>query len=55
MIWFEALMQEFDALVEYIFQEGPKLKLLNINKIQGKYGISIYQTYHIMKNILQEY
>ena len=32
-----------------------KLKLLNINIIQGKYVISIDQTDHIIKNIIQEY
>ena len=48
-------MQEFDNLFDYTFQEGEKLKLLNINIIQSKYGISIDQTDHIMKNIIQEY
>ena len=31
------------------------MKLLNINMIQSKYGISIEQTDHIIKNIIQEY
>ena len=55
MICFERLTQESDTIFEYTFQEGSKLKLLNINIIQGKYGINIDQTYHIMKNIIQEY
>ena len=54
-IFFEILTQEFDSLFEYNFQEGSKLKLLNIKIIQGKYGINIDQTDHIMKNIIQEY
>ena len=52
-IYFEILTQWFDALFGYTFQEGSKLKLLNINIIQSKYGISIDQTDHIMKNIIQ--
>ena len=47
-------MQEFDILFDYTFQKVPKLKILNINIILNKYGISIDQTDHIMKNI-QEY
>ena len=39
----------FDTIFDYTSQEGSKLKLLNINILQGKYGISIDQTYHIMK------
>ena len=31
------------------------MKLLNVNIIQIKYGISIYQTDHIIKNIIQEF
>ena len=54
-ICFERLTQEFDTLFDYTFQEGLKLKLLNIHIIQGKYGISIYQIYHTIKNIIQEY
>ena len=34
---------------------GPKLKLLNINIIQSKYGIIIDRTDHIMKSFIQEY
>ena len=55
MIFFERLVKEFDTLFDYNFQEGPKLKLFNINIIQSKYGTSIYQTYHIIKNTIQEY
>ena len=55
MICFERLTKEFDTLFDYTFQEVSKLKLLNIKTIQSKYGISIDQTYHIMKNIIQEY
>ena len=42
-------MQEFDTIFDYTFQKGPKLKLLNIKIIQGKYGIDIEQTDQIMK------
>ena len=48
-------MQEFDTIFDYTFQERLKQKILNINNIQSKYGISIDQTYHIMKNSIQEY
>ena len=54
-ICFEILVQEFDTLFDYTLQEGSKLKLLDINIVQGKYGISIDQTDHIMKNFIQEY
>ena len=54
-MFLERLAQEFDTLFEYTFQDVPKLNLLNINIIQSKYGISIDQTYHIMKNIIQGY
>ena len=50
-IFFEILVQEFDTLFEYNFQEGPKLNLLNINIIQEKYGISIDQTDYSMKKL----
>ena len=55
IICFEILTQEFDTLFDYTFQEGSKLKLLNINIIKNKYGISIDQTDHIIKKIIQEY
>ena len=55
IIWFERLTQGFDNIFYHTFQEGSKLKLLNINIIQSKYGIIIYQTYHTMKNIIQWY
>ena len=48
-------MQEFDTLNENILQEGPKLKLVNINIIQSKYIIIIDQKNHITKDIIQEY
>ena len=48
-------MQEFETLFDYTFQEWPKLKLLNIRIIQGEYGISIDQTDHTIKHIIQEY
>ena len=54
-ICFEILIQEFDTIFDYTFQEGPKLNLLNINIIQSENNISIDQTYHIIKNIIQEY
>ena len=47
--YFKILTQEFDTLFDYNFQEGSKLKLLNINTIQSKYGVSIKQTDQIMK------
>ena len=53
IIFFERLTQEFDTRFDYTFQEVSKLKLLNISIIQSKYGIIIYQTDHIMKNIIQ--
>ena len=53
IICFEILTQEFYTIFEYNFQEVSKLKLLNINMIQSKYRISIDQTEHIMKNIIQ--
>ena len=34
MIFFEGLMQEFDTIFYYTFQEGPNLNLLDINIIQ---------------------
>ena len=48
-------MQYCYNLFEYNLQEGPKIKLPNINTNQSKYGISIYQIDHIMKHIIQEY
>ena len=48
-ISFERLLQEFDSVFEYNFQEWKKLKFLNINITQSEYGISIYQTYHTIK------
>ena len=53
VIFIERLTQLFDTLVDYNFQKGSKLKLLNINIIQSKYDISIDQTDHTMKNIIQ--
>ena len=46
IICFERLTQEFDTLFDYNFQEGSKLKLLNINIIQRKYMASVL-TKHI--------
>ena len=54
-ICFKRLTQQFNTIFYYTFQEGSKLKLLNIDMIQSKYGISIDQTDHIMKDIIQEY
>ena len=48
IICFERLLQEFDTIFDYKFQEGPKLKI-SILKTQSEYGISIYQTDHIIK------
>ena len=42
-------MKESYTFFDHTFQEEPKLNLLNINIIQSKYGISIDQTYQIMK------
>ena len=55
IICVERLTKEFDTLFDYTFQIRPKLKLLNINIIQNEHYISIDQTYHITKNIIQEY
>ena len=55
IIFFERLMQGFDTLFDYTFQEGPKLKFFNINIIQSEYGISIDQTDNIIDNIIQIY
>ena len=55
IICFEKLTREFDTILDYTFQEVSKLKLLNINIIKSKYRISIDQTYHFMKKIIQEY
>ena len=52
ILCFEILTQEFYTLFDYTFQERSKLKLLNINIIQSKYSISIYQTDHITENII---
>ena len=52
-ICFERLIQKFDILFECIFQEEPRLKLLNIHITRSKYGIIIEQTYHIMIIIIQ--
>ena len=49
MIFFERLMQEFDTLFDYNFQEVPKLNILNISIIQSEYGIIIDQKKHIIK------
>ena len=49
------MTQEFDTLFNYTFQEVSKLKRLNINIIQSKDGISFDRTYHIIKNIIQDY
>ena len=54
-IRFEILAQKLDAIFDYTFQEGSKIKLPNINIIKIKYGIIIDQTDHTMKNIIQEY
>ena len=48
-ICFERLTQKFDTLFDYSFEEVSKLKLLNINMIKMKYGISIEQKDHIIK------
>ena len=54
-IFFEIIKQAFYTFFEYTLQEESKLKTLNINIIKSKYVISIDQTDHIMKNIIQEY
>ena len=53
ILWFWRLDQEFDNLFDYTFQEVANIKLPNITIIQIKYGISIDQTYHIIKSIIQ--
>ena len=52
IMFFERPTQEFDTLFEYTFWEGSELKLLIIKIIQIKYGIIIYQTDRIMKNVI---
>ena len=54
-VFFVRLTQEFNTILDYNFQEGSDIKLLNIDIIQIKYGINIDQIYHIMKKIIQEY
>ena len=54
-IFFEILIQEFDAICDYTFREALKLNIFNINIIQSEYGIRFYQTDHTTKNIIQEY
>ena len=49
IICFEIPMQEFNTIFDHAFQELPKLNLLNIDIIKGKYGINIDQTDQIMK------
>ena len=55
IIFLEILMQGFDNLFGYNFQEIPKLKLLNINIIQSDYGNIIGQTDNIIKSIIYKY
>ena len=55
IICLKKLTHKFDTLFDYTFQEGSKIKPLNINIIKSKYGIIIDQTDYIMKNIIQEY
>ena len=40
-VWFERLTKDSDTLFYYTFQEGSKLKLLNIAIIQSEHGIII--------------
>ena len=53
IICFESRIKEFIIIFDYIFQEVPQLKLLNINIIQREHVISIDQTDHNTKNIIQ--
>ena len=53
IICFKRLTKAFDTLFFYIYQQGPKLNLLNTTIIKSEHGISIDQTYHIIKNIIQ--
>ena len=53
IIFFDRLTKEFDTLFDYTFQEGPKLKLLNVTIIKSEHVIIIDQTYHIIKNIVK--
>ena len=54
-VWFKRPAKESDTIFDHNLQEGSKLKVLNINIIQSKYGIIIDQKYHIMINNIQEY
>ena len=38
MILFEIPTKEFDAIFDYTFQEGTKIKLIKTNIIQNKIG-----------------
>ena len=53
IIFFEISTQEYENIFDHTFQEGSKLKLLNINIILGKYVISTDQAYQIKKSIIQ--
>ena len=54
-ILFEIMIQEFDTLFDYTFQERPKINHPNINIVQSEHGISTDHTDHIIKNIIQYY
>ena len=53
IIFSVTLNKEFDTLFDYKFQEGKKLKLLNMTIIQSEHGISIDKIYHIINNNIQ--
>lgn len=55
IICYQRIRMSFDPLFDYSYQQGPLLKFLNMRIIQSNHGISIDQTNHIQKNILQDY
>lgn len=44
-----------DDMFDYTYNTGTQLKFLNLNIIQSSFGISIDQTQHIQKNVIDEY
>ena len=52
---FDCLCQEFNTISDYIFQDGLHLKLIYLSIFHIKYIISIDQTEHIIKIILDKY
>jgi hypothetical protein len=49
------LKSKMEALFEVTLQEGAILRFLNLRTIKSPAGISIYQTDHIVENVLDPY